>query len=312
MTRAGAAVALLILCAETVAVQDRQPPRMHRVGGARDGTSAFLRVDYEQMKPKAAGDSRLRALPHLRRNRRAAARAGPRSIPISSICTPSASRSRAVRSGRSRSPTRRTSSTPIGRRSSSKAAAMPARSAASRRRSTSSTMSLTRYGSDADITRLVDTKTIYARPMNNPDGASLYHLTAQTLRSTVRAQRQRRRWPARRGCGRGSRRRRLYPADAQGGREGQGRLDQGSQGRERTRHAPRPRRRRRLRGPRRRGSTATATAATTKTASAGSTSTATTRRTGGRCARRPAAARRRSAPATIRCQSPRPARSISS
>ena len=39
---------------------------------------------------------------------------------------------------------------------------------------------------DPEITRLVDTKTIYARPMNNPDGSSLYHLTAQTLRSTVR------------------------------------------------------------------------------------------------------------------------------
>ena len=45
---------------------------------------------------------------------------------------------------------------------------------------------MTRYGTDPEITRLVDTKTIYARPMNNPDGSSLYHLTAQTLRSTVR------------------------------------------------------------------------------------------------------------------------------
>jgi hypothetical protein len=32
----------------------------------------------------------------------------------------------------------------------------------------------------------VDTKTLYAKPHNNPDGASLYHYTAQTLRSTVR------------------------------------------------------------------------------------------------------------------------------
>jgi hypothetical protein len=45
---------------------------------------------------------------------------------------------------------------------------------------------LTNYGRDADITRLIDTKTVYARPMNNPDGATLYHLTAQTLRSSVR------------------------------------------------------------------------------------------------------------------------------
>jgi hypothetical protein len=45
---------------------------------------------------------------------------------------------------------------------------------------------LTNYAADPDISRLIDTKTIYVRPMNNPDGSSLYHLTAQTLRSTVR------------------------------------------------------------------------------------------------------------------------------
>lgn len=45
---------------------------------------------------------------------------------------------------------------------------------------------LTNYGKDAAITKLVDTKTLYAKPHNNPDGASLYHYTAQTLRSTVR------------------------------------------------------------------------------------------------------------------------------
>lgn len=45
---------------------------------------------------------------------------------------------------------------------------------------------LTNYGKDPAITKLVDTKTFYAKPHNNPDGASLYHYTAQTLRSTVR------------------------------------------------------------------------------------------------------------------------------
>ena len=45
---------------------------------------------------------------------------------------------------------------------------------------------LTNYGKDAAITKLLDTKAIYAKPHNNPDGASLYHYTAQTLRSTVR------------------------------------------------------------------------------------------------------------------------------
>ena len=45
---------------------------------------------------------------------------------------------------------------------------------------------LSGYGTDAAITALVDTKALYVRPNNNPDGNTLYHLTAQTLRSTVR------------------------------------------------------------------------------------------------------------------------------
>lgn len=42
------------------------------------------------------------------------------------------------------------------------------------------------YGSDAAITRLLDEKALYLRPYNNPDGADMYKLTAQTNRSTVR------------------------------------------------------------------------------------------------------------------------------
>jgi hypothetical protein len=45
---------------------------------------------------------------------------------------------------------------------------------------------LSGYGTDQAITALVDTKALYVRPNNNPDGNTLYHLTAQTLRSTVR------------------------------------------------------------------------------------------------------------------------------
>ncbi len=45
---------------------------------------------------------------------------------------------------------------------------------------------LTSYPTDPAIRQLVDTKTMYVRPHNNPDGNTLYHLTAQTLRSTVR------------------------------------------------------------------------------------------------------------------------------
>ncbi|MFC2185778.1 M14 family metallopeptidase [Fulvivirgaceae bacterium LMO-SS25] len=42
------------------------------------------------------------------------------------------------------------------------------------------------YGKDKDITALIDTKAIYLRPQNNPDGSNLYLHTAQRNRSTVK------------------------------------------------------------------------------------------------------------------------------
>jgi hypothetical protein len=45
---------------------------------------------------------------------------------------------------------------------------------------------LTQYGTNPEITKLLDTKAIYIRPDNNPDGSNLYLNTAQINRSTVR------------------------------------------------------------------------------------------------------------------------------
>ena len=45
---------------------------------------------------------------------------------------------------------------------------------------------LDHYGKDPGITHLIDTKTIYLKPINNPDGHNLYLKTAQSNRSTVR------------------------------------------------------------------------------------------------------------------------------
>lgn len=45
---------------------------------------------------------------------------------------------------------------------------------------------LSNYGRDPGITALLDTRTIYLRPVNNPDGHNLYLMTAQSNRSTVR------------------------------------------------------------------------------------------------------------------------------
>jgi hypothetical protein len=45
---------------------------------------------------------------------------------------------------------------------------------------------LDNYGKDPEITHIIDTKTIYLKPVNNPDGNNLYLNTAQSNRSTVR------------------------------------------------------------------------------------------------------------------------------
>ncbi len=45
---------------------------------------------------------------------------------------------------------------------------------------------LENYGSDPEITRLIDSYAFYFRPRNNPDGSLLYFNTVQSLRSTTR------------------------------------------------------------------------------------------------------------------------------
>lgn len=45
---------------------------------------------------------------------------------------------------------------------------------------------LDNYGKEPDVTHLLNTKTIYLKPINNPDGHNLYMKTAQSNRSTVR------------------------------------------------------------------------------------------------------------------------------
>lgn len=47
---------------------------------------------------------------------------------------------------------------------------------------------LENYGKDPEITALIDSKVIYLRPQNNPDGSNLYLYSAQRNRSTVKPQ----------------------------------------------------------------------------------------------------------------------------
>jgi hypothetical protein len=179
------ALAAATFCASVSALAQDKPRPAHRVGGTRDGVSAFLRVDYPQLKPKVAGQidfghyhtyDETVALLH------GWAAKYPALVELYSV-------------GKSFDG-RDIWQVTIANRTNLKHTDRPAFFIEGGRHAgeisgTEATLYfidhvLSRYGSDAAITSLVDTKTIYAKPMNNPDGASLYHLTAQTLRSSVR------------------------------------------------------------------------------------------------------------------------------
>jgi murein tripeptide amidase MpaA len=181
-----ASVAGAWLAAQAPASDGQKPKRvMHRVGGARDGVSAFPRLDYPQLEPKAAGqldfmhyhtyDETVGLL-------RAWASKHPDLVDLYSVGQSFEGREIwqiTIASRKGRKHTDRPAFFIEGGRHAGEISGIEA------------TLYfinhvLSRYGSDPAVTALVDTKTIYARPMNNPDGSSLYHLTAQTLRSSVR------------------------------------------------------------------------------------------------------------------------------
>jgi hypothetical protein len=166
--------------------QGQEKPRpMHRVGGARDGASAFPRVDYPQVKPTKPGEidfAHFHTYDETVSLLRAWAAKYPELVDLYSVGQSFEGREIwqiTIANKKTGKHTDRPAFFIEGGRHAGEISGIEA------------TLYfinhvLTRYGSDPEITRLVDTKTIYAKPMNNPDGSSLYHLTAQTLRSTVR------------------------------------------------------------------------------------------------------------------------------
>ena len=83
------------------------------------------------------------------------------------------------------------------------------------------------YGKDPELTKLVDTKAIYVRVKNNPDGSELYLNDGPVEPEHGPAVRRRPGQPPRRGPAGGPRRRRLHPPDPQEGRARQGHDDPG-------------------------------------------------------------------------------------
>ena len=160
-------------------------PPMHRVAGARDGVSVFPKVDYTQLRPRQAGEVDFKHY-HSYEETAALLRMWAARYP-DLVDLYSAGQSFEGREiwqiTISNKKTGRDTDKPAffleggrhaGEISGIEAALYFANHV------------LSGYGTDPALTALVDTKALYVRPNNNPDGNTLYHLTAQTLRSTVR------------------------------------------------------------------------------------------------------------------------------
>ncbi len=189
MRRARTTVTLALAMLAAVSVLAQSPAgdsRMYRVGGgARDGTSVFPRVDYAQMKPLREGEvdfKHFHSYEEATAILRMWAARYPNLVELYSV-------------GQSLEG-RELWQITITNEKTGRAVDKPAFFIEGGRHAgeisgIEATLYfgnhvLTNYGKDPAITKLVDTKALYVKPHNNPDGASLYHYTAQTLRSTVR------------------------------------------------------------------------------------------------------------------------------
>ena len=179
-------VAVACACGPWLVAQEQSKlPPTHRVGGARDGASAFLRVDYPQLKPKTAGEidfAHYHTYDETVAVLRGWAAKYPELVELYSVGQSFEGREIwqiTIANKKHLKHTDRPAFFIEGGRHAGEISGIEATLYLANHL-------LTNYSTDPEIRRLIDTKTIYARPMNNPDGASLYHLTAQTLRSTVR------------------------------------------------------------------------------------------------------------------------------
>ena len=241
------------------------------------------RVDYAQVKPKAPGEVDFQHYHTYDEIDGAAAQLGGNSTRTSSSCIRSASRSKGREIWQITITNKKT-----GQHTDKPGVLHRRRPARRRDQRHRGDAVLHQPRPDAATARIRRSRGWWTprpstrKPNNNPDGASLYHYTAQTLRSTVRP-------IDNDGDG-------LLDEDAGEDLDGDGFVRQMRKfvgagkgtaivdptGPEGPRDAPRRRRTRATTSCTPKGSTTTATAATTRTASAASTCTATTRRTGAR------------------------------
>jgi hypothetical protein len=160
--------------------------KMYRIGGgARDGAATFPKVDYEQMRPLVRGQvdfKHFHTYEEATEILRKWAREYPDLIELYSVGQSLEGREIWQMTLTNRKTGRHTDKPAMfieGGRHAGEISGIEATLYFANHL-------LTSYGKDAALTKLVDTKTFYVKPLNNPDGSSVYHYTAQTLRSTVR------------------------------------------------------------------------------------------------------------------------------
>ncbi len=179
---AAAAATLLIFGA---AADERKPSRFYTVGGLRHGVSFFPRVDYEATRPKVRGQmdfAHYHTYGEVVEFLEQWAKDYPNLVSLYSV----------GRSFEGRDIWQVT----ITNKATGPDTEKPAFYIEGNRHSGEVTAAesalyfawyvLTRYDKEPAITALVDTKALYVRVKNNPDGSELYLNTAQSNRSTVR------------------------------------------------------------------------------------------------------------------------------
>jgi hypothetical protein len=165
--------------------QEGKPSRMYTVGGQRHGVSYFPRVDYEATRPKVKGQmdfAHYHRYDEVEEFLRKWEKDYPDLVSLYSV----------GKSFEGRDIWQIT----ITNKATGKDTDKPAFFLEGNRHSGEVTAAesalyfawyvLANYGQDAEITRLVDTKALYVKVKNNPDGSELYLGTAQSNRSTVR------------------------------------------------------------------------------------------------------------------------------
>ncbi len=179
---AAVTAALLVLSS---AADERKPPRPYTVAGQRHGVSFFPRVDYEATRPKVRGQmdfAHYHTYGEVVEFLEQWAKDYPNLVSLYSVGQTFEGRDiwQVTITNKATGPdTEKPAFYIEGNRHSGEVTA--AESALY-----FAWYVLTHYDKEAAITALVDTKALYVRVKNNPDGSELYLNTAQSNRSTVR------------------------------------------------------------------------------------------------------------------------------